>query len=336
MSAPNTSQNDALPSGEVSRLFSFARHALVAGFRCLGIGVGSRVLLPELICRDLLAALYVVGAEPLYYPVNAYLEPSTPPDTWPEAAAVLVVNYFGFAQDLAPFHIYTRRSGARLIEDNAHGFLSRDEAGTVLGTRGDVGIFSFRKTYPWASGAALVRGVGGKDLELPSPLLPLRQPFYPGLALRNWASHSDVRRRWVMRLTEVKRLIRRWSKGSSIPRRVEDCETVLPGAANPTKGLGQSLDALMGDVEIARRRALYLRFEDHFRAKGISPAFPRLPEGCSPMGMPFHCTSHEELMMVRGWARQAALDCIPWPELPSANAKSAPIHYRDLQVVNFL
>ncbi len=111
---------------------------------------------------------------------------------------------------------------------------------------------------------------------------------------------------------------------------------VLPGVANPAGGLRQSLDALIVHDEIARRRALYVRFEAYFRAAGFSPAFPRLPGGCSPMGFPFHCASNEQLFMVRGWARHAGLDCVPWPDLPSAHAHSAPMHYRDLQVVNFL
>ena len=69
--------------------------------------------------------------------------------------ALLAVNYFGFAQDLAPFREYCLRTGATLIEDNAHGFLSKDTSGVLLGTRADLGITSIRKTFRLVNGAAL-------------------------------------------------------------------------------------------------------------------------------------------------------------------------------------
>ncbi len=72
-----------------------------------------------------------------------------------QCKAVLAVNYFGFAQDLAPFREYCSRTGATLIEDNAHGFLSKDTSGVLLGTRADLGITSIRKTFRLVNGAAL-------------------------------------------------------------------------------------------------------------------------------------------------------------------------------------
>ena len=65
-------------------------------------------------------------------------------------------NYFGFPQDLSVFSEYCKHTGALLIEDNAQGLFSKDKNGNILGTRGDFGIFSFRKTMPIFSGAALV------------------------------------------------------------------------------------------------------------------------------------------------------------------------------------
>ena len=72
-----------------------------------------------------------------------------------QCKAVLAVNYFGFAQDLAPFREYCLRTGATLVEDNAHGFLSKDASGVLLGTRADLGITSIRKTFRLVNGAAL-------------------------------------------------------------------------------------------------------------------------------------------------------------------------------------
>mgnify|MGYP003896109965 FL=1 len=85
---------------------------------------------------------------------------------------MLAVNYFGFAQDLSPFREYCSTTGATLIEDNAHGFLSKDSAGNLLGTRADLGITSIRKTFRLVNGAALY--VSSEEL---SDLVPNQLDF---------------------------------------------------------------------------------------------------------------------------------------------------------------
>ena len=146
------------------RHFSFARHSLVEAFRLLSLKSGDKVLLPEYICRDLLASLCALDLEPIWYPVTRSLSPSLESADWPTAKVVLAVNYFGFAQDLNPFNAYAKRTGAFVIEDNAHGFLSRDLQGRLLGTRADLGLFSYRKTFLLGRGAGLY--INRKDLKI--------------------------------------------------------------------------------------------------------------------------------------------------------------------------
>src|SRR5581483_6103533 len=129
--------------------------APVEALRAARIKGGDAVLLPEFICRDVLASLHAVGADAVWYPVSSDLLPASSPATWPQARALLAVNYFGFPQDFEPFRAYAARTGAVLIEDNAHGFLSRDQTGRWLGTRGCAGLFSIRKSLPVPDGAAL-------------------------------------------------------------------------------------------------------------------------------------------------------------------------------------
>ena len=152
---------------EHARYFSLARHALAAALHAAGIGAGARVLLPEFICRDVLAAVAAVGATPCWYATAADLSPAADQSAWPQAAAVIAVNYFGFAQDLAMFRRYTSRTGAILIEDNAHGFLSRNPDGQWLGCRADIGLFSFRKTVSRLNGAACVIADANMRARLP-------------------------------------------------------------------------------------------------------------------------------------------------------------------------
>ena len=72
-------------------------------FTRIHVQPGDNVLVPALICKDVVASIHTVGAHPIFYPVDKSLCPvdlASPPRT----TAVIAVNYFGFAQDLAIFH----------------------------------------------------------------------------------------------------------------------------------------------------------------------------------------------------------------------------------------
>lgn len=329
---------DAAPA---LRSFSLARHALVAGLKALGVGSGARVLLPEYICRDLLAALHAAGAVPVYYPVDTRLAPALPAHEWPVAAAVLMVNYFGFAQQAAPFEQYRARTGAWLIEDNAHGFLSRDVSGRWLGRRGDAGIFSLRKTFWLDNGAALT--LESAPAALPPQLDETDTPGAGKIRLRR-ALHTLPAGRAIaalaartLRVVRKPASARRVSSGAVLgavdENDVDESETVIPGSAAPFRGFARMLAAQDLAAEASRRRALYLKLEPRARALGMLPVFDALPGETVPYGLPVYCDDASAL------ARLAAaehLDSIQWPDLPAAVAAQAPAHYRRLHLINFL
>ncbi len=328
---------DAAPA---LRYFSLARHALVAGLKALGVGSGARVLLPEYICRDVLAALHAAGAVPVYYPVDARLAPALPSDEWPVAAAVLMVNYFGFAQQAAPFEQYRARTGAWLIEDNAHGFLSRDVSGRWLGRRGDAGIFSLRKTFWLDNGAALT--LESVPAALPPQLDETDTPGAGKIRLRR-ALHTLPAGRAIaalaartLRVVRKAASARRVSSGAVLGA-VDESEAVIPSSAPPFRGFARMLAAQDFAAEASRRRALYLKLEPRARALGMLPVFDALPDETVPYGLPVYCDDASAL------ARLAAaehLDSIQWPDLPAAVAAQAPshatAHYRRLHLINFL
>ena len=153
------------------RYYSLARYAMIEALSLAGVGNGSCVLLPEFLCRDMLAPLHLLGARVCWYPVASNLQAATNPADWPKADVVLAVNYFGFPQDLESFRIYEARTGALIIEDNAHGYLSRDQTGNLLGCRTGLGLFSFRKTLRIPDGGALWVDESFSNFKL-SPQLP--------------------------------------------------------------------------------------------------------------------------------------------------------------------
>lgn len=325
-----------LEADQSVRFYSLARHALLQALTILGVTPGQRVLMPGFLCRDLLAPLATVQATPVWYAVDERLQPADIPDHWPVAAVVLAVNYFGFPQDLAPFRTYVARTGAILIEDNAHGFLSRDVDGNWLGSRAPYGLFSMRKTLRIPDGAALMVNDLQRLESLPPPL-----PF-DGAGL-NPAQRHKARMRRIPRLgdallgmsTALARRVRKLRTGSELPQPDPRSEIELPAGANPWSGLCDALRNIDVDAEILRRRQAYAACTELAARAGVDPVFKELPVHCAPYGFPFRSNPAGRQIM-QGFANRHGLDLVTWPDLPGAIVEYAPEHYRNVLMVNFL
>ena len=333
-------QPSALPQplrcGDV-RFFSYGRFALREALTLADVEPGDVVLLPEYICRENLAAVHALGARVEYYPVNEALELAVSPSALPQGRAVLAVNYFGFPQDLSPFRAYCSRAGAMLIEDNAHGFLSRDEGGAYLGARGDLGIFSFRKSIPLVNGSGLLVN----NPEKTGPISP-QLPFVSYPESRTFRVKKYLRRvpKWNMAgllyaLICMDRAVRKFRTGSDYLKSAADSELVLPGSANPDANLLPTLTSLDVSYEITRRRSLYAEIGALVESSGGTPLFAGLPEHVVPYGYPFRSTP-DAIGRVKKALNANYLECYQWPELPSEIEPRASEHYRSVWLVNFL
>ena len=315
------------------RHFSRARHSLVEAFRLLRLKPGDKVLLPEYICRDLLASLCALELEPVWYPVTHNLRPSLESDDWPMAKVVLAVNYFGFAQDLTPFNAYAKRAGAFVIEDNAHGFLSRDLQGRLLGTRADLGLFSYRKTFLLGRGAGLC--INRKDLkkqasnQLPFTSLPIPRE----IKVRRQLRQVFGTRMPAYLLSKLIRLARKARGKSEIPAAAENAERVIPTIANPDHFLLQVLNKESVQRECQRRRSLYKRLAVRAKEAGLTSVYAELPDNTVPYGIALFGSNVE---LIAKLAEQERLDYFKWPDLPRAVMPKAPQHYSNIYLINFL
>jgi len=121
-------------------------------------------LLPAYICRVVVEPFRELGIEPRFYKVSLNLRPDiidikNKIDN--KTKGILVVNYFGFTQDIGEIKDICVKYGLYLIEDNAHGFLSKHDS-HLLGTFGDIGFSSIWKTLPVPNGALLF--INNEDL----------------------------------------------------------------------------------------------------------------------------------------------------------------------------
>jgi DegT/DnrJ/EryC1/StrS aminotransferase family len=319
------------------RYFSYGRHALADGLLIIGLKKGDRILIPAYICRDLLSAIHSMGAVPLYYDVDRELRLTTEVESLPQAEAVLAVNYFGFPANLTPFKKYCQRTGAILVEDNAHGLFSRDEEGCLLGTRGDIGIFSMRKTVMIPNGAAMVLNAK-KEAFLLRPQLNFSMGTAPlSFTIKKiFAALSPVlglkTLRWIVRLG---RRVRELRTGYKISPSRPEAEFSLPPDASPCKELANSLTKLDSAYEIYRRRELYALVDAIVKNAGYQPVFSSLPDHVVPYAYPFYSTE-DRIEHVKKILAKIHLECHPWPDLPDAIAHDALEHYKTTWRVDFL
>lgn len=330
-------QTPALSCDGSVRYYSLARYAFMEALLLAGIGAGKTVLLPSYICRDLLAPLNLLEILVCWYEISPNLSPKTAPDTWPKADAVLVVNYFGFPQDLYPFDTYRKITGAVLIEDNAHGYLSQDSNGRWLGCRTELGIFSFRKTFRIPDGAALWVKNNSKYVKS----LPAQLPFngsgmHTAQIVKYRLRKLPLIGETVFRISVgLVRLMREVQKKTGAPKPSQLDEQEISAVSNPYSGLLKSLTSFDIKSEIERRRMLYLKSQSIGEAVGVTPVFENLPPFCAPYGYAFRGDPAAVLKMKK-YAIKEGFDLVSWPDLPNSVASRAPAHYRDVFLINFI
>ncbi len=335
MSIIETGHPEFIGAGHV-RYYSLARHALIEAFRLIGIRPGTRVLLPGYLCRDLLAPLHILGATPCWYDVKPDLTPEKPPEEWPSADAVLAVNYFGFPQALEPFLAYAERTGATIVEDNAHGYMSRDQDGQWLGCRTGLGVFSLRKTLRIPDGAALWAGNKYTSHELPTQCefngTGVNRAQIIKAQFRDLPLIGEFAYRFA---TGLARELRKIRTGSEVPANDPKSENELSTPPNPWPGLLTSIAGCNVMVEVKRRRTAYENCIKAAKKVGAVPVFDKLPQYCVPYAFAFRGGAAAAEAM-RRYAKRCGFDFVCWPDLPSEIAAKAPVHYRNVFLVNFL
>jgi len=332
---------------ETKRLYyAYARHALVTALRLLRVTPGSTVLIPEFICRDVLASLSSLGAKPVFYEIDDTLQPRSisaldrSPDLISRApAAIIAVNYFGFPADLERVRKLVPSHEVPIVEDNAHGWLSADANGKPLGSRTKVGITSVRKTIRIPDGAYLEwRDDGTLDVQSLHEPLPLRKDVLPiSYHLRRAISQVDARLPLaVMPLArDAVRLLRRWSGKPAVSENAEE-EWNLPANRSPHRTSLKVMGRIDETKEVERRRELFHACDELASEFGIQRPFTSLPPHASPQGFPYFLDSKEATAFARAVRRHRLGEDIAWPALPSHTSLAVNSRLRSLHLVNFL
>ena len=163
---------DALPNGQVVLTYS-GTSALSLSARALKrIGV-TRLIAPSFNCGHEIEPFQRLDFDISFYPIdqrgNCDFETLCSLMRGPNQV-LLVTHFFGFPQPIERLQTLCREYRVWLIEDCAHSFLSQSD-NRLMGSYGDIAVFSFRKTLPIPDGGAVV--TRHPDL---NPMLPSAKP----------------------------------------------------------------------------------------------------------------------------------------------------------------
>ena len=282
--------------------FSLGRDAFENIFQNIYLAEDELVLIPSLICDVVLPPIRKYTNNIRYYSLNKNLEPKNLFD-FENVRVIILVNYFGFPQNINQIiDYYKNNNNIIIIEDNAHGFLSKDESNNYLGTRGDYGIFSYRKTFFLPDGAILFK----KNISVNDPLI-----CKENTKLKFRIKHIFLKISKILN-TNILLIIRKIKLKNYISFSDENF-------MKPELPFRYSINFILNidaDSEINRRRNLYKYFNEILKPYNISPVFDNLPKNTCPYGYAFYVNDENDLKKIIKISNKFGFDCVFWPQLP--------------------
>ena len=215
----------------------------------------------------------------------------------------MMVHYFGESQDISDFQIFCNKHNLFLIEDNAHGHGGTFN-GHPLGSFGDIGISSPRKTLNIFSGGVLwLRNIAlNPILELQPYPVSFKQHVkrktlnpYPSLKnsirkiLKNRPKFEDP---WAFREREISDYsIDKWSK--------------------------EIIEHTDWDEPRNTRQKSYRKWQEFSMKNGLNPVFKKLHSEVIPWCFPAYVKDQKEVIRWFDWGWENNVNIFSWPTLPS-------------------
>ena len=270
------------------------------------------VLVPAYVPGGLVATFLDAGFEVRYYPVGEDL--SLDPDSVREyldavsPSIVVFIHYLGFADEHYPsLRQAAAESGALVVEDCARGLFSHGWDGSLLGTTGDLALFSLYKTLPSPNGGLITSDV----CDLPEPTgrrSELRDLL--GATVGSLLERVGVRgRQFTRTVVEDSQKYREavcpnevWSKPGWVSERA--FARVTPTTVQSTR--------------YDRYRSLRERLVDG----GLNVVTPPAPPGSSPYGVGVLLSSESERngLLARLYREQLPSEILTWPPVHRSDA----------------
>ncbi|MHB8494804.1 MAG: DegT/DnrJ/EryC1/StrS family aminotransferase [Casimicrobiaceae bacterium] len=304
------------------------RAAIALALRALRIGRGDRVLVPTYHCPTMVAPIVAVGAEPVFFPIDATGAPIVDglgDDRMQGVRAMIAAHYFGLPQPMATIRRFCDEWGIALIEDCAHALFGQSD-GRPVSRWGDFAIASLTKFLPVVDGGCLVPFGGLADLPA------LRRQSMP-IQLKSLANAVELGARH-RRLPGVQALLNgAFSAAAAVRGRLEDSPlrpTAPAERAIASKWLADFAPGSNFDCQasswtrwiaqhahrermVAARRRNYARLAQLVaHIPGTRALRPTLPENAAPYVFPLWVDRPERVYQS---VRAAGIPVFRWDEL---------------------
>lgn len=289
--------NPPLPpplSGRCVLTFS-GRHAIWNALRVLNVGPEENILVPSYCCGSETIPMRRYPVQVKYYRIlrSMGIDLDHLVHTIDQRTkAVLVTHYLGFPQEMDPILELCKDHGLYLIEDCAHSLYGKQH-GRWLGTMGDLGVFSMRKTLPLPDGGALL--INNPALHFSGAMARPPLDAYVGnvkyllkLYARARLGGKDVEEFRIVKWT-IAGLRRYRNRGTGDVNCSLGHESFEPMTGNytPSWVTQALLKRVRGEAVIRRRRHNYLFLLEHLDGiDGVRLVRPDLPEGVCPLAFP--------------------------------------------------
>jgi hypothetical protein len=316
-------------------LYPYARIALYYLLETIKSENDKSIYVPKFICRDLLSPMNILKFKIQFYEIDKKLNAKL--DFNLRSDIVIMVNYFGFPQNISPFIEYKKKFNSILIEDNAHGLFSRDDGGTLLGTRGDFGLLSIRKSIFLPNGAALlINNRNFFNIQFESA------PFKETLEDSNYKKKLYLKKvfRFLgyhagIKFLKLRRFLRKIRTKSEIPLPCPTSEKELPDNHYLTPMLKNGELNCDINYEIKRRQTMFQLVLDYSKDFNIKPVFHNFTDNVSPYAFPFYAEKKdakkfEKFLFKKGFY------ILPWPDLPGKIEEDCQDFYKKTWMVPFL
>jgi perosamine synthetase len=275
--------------------FAYGRTALKLGLMHLKLQ-NSTILVPEYICETVTEVFKTLNISIVYYPVNDNLSPK-----WTvvenlytsDIKSILMVHYFGIPQSITDFTQFAMQKNILLIEDNSHGSYGMID-NQVLGTYGDIGIASPRKSFPILNGGMLYSKT---NIEINTfPLEPQNIPKAIAKNIIGILLDIVPRFKYLFLKNEYKALY------SKIPNYSFDVAShhIIENA----------------NKQISNRVSIYKRWFNWSQINDLKPLFQNIPETIAPMCFPLLFDSTEQKERFSHFCKIENIAAFSWPDLP--------------------
>ena len=296
--------DDPVLNRESVRFYASGRAALFHIVKNLALPAGSTILLPSYHCGVEVEAVLRAGCKVEFYRVTRDLHVDLQhlcQKITATTRGVVIAHFYGFSQKLSEIKDLCCRRGIVLIEDCAHALYSQNQQGNWLGTEGDWGLFSMRKTVFMPNGGAV--RVNRKGLALPDKGKNYFNLSLLKTTLRSVLEHQASKQgkipdfsRWLL-----ERHHRQSAQTDSSPGTGPD-EDKRWYYDVPTLAYEHGISAVslvctcneQFQTIIARRRKNYQALETLLQPRlGDRFVFPELPNGVCPLCFPLFVTQRD-------------------------------------------